>query len=187
MPDGEIAIVIPAAGQSRRLGRAKQLEVVNGTSLLRAAAERAMEAGVGPVLVAVGFRADDCRREVEGLGCEVIEAVGWEDGMSASVRAGARWAMGRQGIAALMVVLVDQWKLEVGDLRQVARAWRDDGRTMAAAQYDGVLGVPAVFGRALLPELEGLSGDKGARGILLARAAEVTAVELARAAEDFDQ
>ena len=83
-----IAILIPAAGASRRLGRPKQLEVRHGHTLLRGAVDRALASGLGPVYVVLGAHAAICCAELDESECNIVIAADWADGMGASLRAG---------------------------------------------------------------------------------------------------
>ena len=62
----------------------------------------------------------------------------------------------------------------------------DESHRLVASSYDGVIGVPALFGREFLEELTTLTGDAGAGGWLRARPEIVTAVPLEKAALDID-
>ena len=61
-----VAGVILAAGASRRMGagRNKMLLQLEGESLLRRAARRALAAGLSPVVVVLGHEADRARAEL---------------------------------------------------------------------------------------------------------------------------
>src|SRR6266513_4227366 len=69
-----VAGVIHAAGASRRMGagRNKMLLQLEGESLLRRAARRALAAGLSPVIVVLGHEADKARAELQGLSCESV-------------------------------------------------------------------------------------------------------------------
>jgi molybdenum cofactor cytidylyltransferase len=47
-------------------------------------------------------------------------------------------------------------------ITRVAADWRASGADLVAADYQGTLGHPLVFGRRLFPELAALHGDKAA-------------------------
>src|SRR6266516_284852 len=65
-----IAGVILAAGASRRMGKNKMLLVLEGESLIRRAAKRALGAGLSPVVVVIGHEADRLRAELKDLPVE---------------------------------------------------------------------------------------------------------------------
>jgi molybdenum cofactor cytidylyltransferase len=67
----------------------------------------------------------------------------------------------------------------------VAR-WGEGGGHVVASEYQGVLGVPALFGAALLDELAALEGDIGARQVIRRDPARVTAVPFPEGALDVD-
>src|SRR2546428_13489842 len=62
-----VAGVILAAGASRRMGKNKMLLELDGESLLRRAAKRALGAGLSPVVVVIGHEAARLRAELEDL------------------------------------------------------------------------------------------------------------------------
>ena len=124
---------------------------------------------------------------LEGLGHErlrVVVAPDADEGMAASLRAGAENAFQR-GADALMIMLADMPELETGDLRVMMRAW--DGKSVTRAGDDeGQPGHPVIFPARLFPALMALRGDQGARAVLAAE--EVICVPLpgTRATTDLD-
>src|SRR5260370_9726662 len=68
---GTVAGVILAAGASRRMGRNKMLLELEGESLVRRAARRALAAALAPVVVVLGHEADRVRAALEGLPLDV--------------------------------------------------------------------------------------------------------------------
>lgn len=190
-----LAVVLLAAGGSTRLGEPKQLLVYGGRSLLRGAAERALAvAAGGPVAVVLGAGAERLRAELAGLAVEVVENPGWERGMGGSVRSGmarldelAR-ARGGEEPDGVLLMLCDQPLVGVEALGRVARAWAEVERedAVAAAAYEGTVGVPTVFGRAYFGALRGLPEEGGAKGLLRRFAEKVVAVPLPEAGVDID-
>lgn len=180
----KIVPLVLAAGASRRLGVPKQLVIKQGVSLLRGAVIRACELGAVRPLVVLGAEAARMQQELVGLAATVVLNPQWQEGMASSLRAGLR-AMPPDA-EALLVLTCDQWRLSTTDLVTLLEAFGATPLPMAAATYQGVLGVPAIFARALFPELLGLRNDEGARRLLRARPADVVAVEMPNAAEDLD-
>src|SRR6266446_10031772 len=68
-----VAGVLLAAGASRRMGpgRNKMLLELEGESLVRRAARRALAAGLSPVVVVLGHEADRTRAALAGLPVEI--------------------------------------------------------------------------------------------------------------------
>ncbi len=176
----DTAVLILAAGESRRLGRPKQLVRAGHEPLVVRAVRLAQRLGPLWVGVVVGARAGRIAAALAGLDAEVVHARRWRDGLSASIAAGVRRAP--RCARRLLVLTVDQWQVGAGDLGRLLAAAR--GRQPAAAAYAGRLGVPAVFPRRLWAALAGLRGDRGAQQLL--GRGPATAVPMAAAAADLD-
>jgi CTP:molybdopterin cytidylyltransferase MocA len=182
-----VAILVPAAGASRRMrGRDKLLEEVRGRALLADRVALALDFG-GEVLVTLPPGGDARARALAPLAgprLRVEEVPEAGEGMAASLRRGAEWAEGR-GAAALMVLLPDMPDLTEGDLRAVLAAF-DGRRILRATAEDGRAGHPVVFPARYLPDLAALRGDEGARTILAAHGAARLALPGACAVTDLD-
>lgn len=179
------AAILLAAGASRRLGRPKQLEEVDGRTLLRAAAVNALGAGCDPVLVVLGHAADRLTAELVGLPVHTVLAADWAEGMAASLRAGV--AALPDGVDAALLLVCDQPAVTAEHLRRLLETREASGLPAAASVYAGVLGVPAVLHRTLFPELLSIEGDTGARTVLRRDPGRVAGVPLPRGEEDLDR
>jgi CTP:molybdopterin cytidylyltransferase MocA len=165
-----IVAAILAAGESRRLGRPKQLISYDGEPLVRRIAETTLESTCDGVGVVVGAHAEETMLALHRLPLEIVANTQWTEGMASSIRAGVEWARARDADAILLTVC-DQPRLTTSHLDRLIRAWRATPDVLVASRYGGVLGVPAIFDRRRFPLLAALFGDHGARGIL--RAARV--------------
>jgi molybdenum cofactor cytidylyltransferase len=127
----------------------------------------------------VGARAARVAAALGGSSAEIVGARRWREGLAASLAAGVRRAPRRA--RCLLVMTVDQWRIDAADLARLLAA---PGRSPAAAAYGDRLGVPAVFPRRLWPALLRLRGDRGARELL--ERGPATAVPMPAAAADLD-
>jgi len=180
-----VPVVVLAAGGSSRLGQPKQLLVHRGVSLVRRAANVAIESGCGPVLVMAGAEAEKVRAALGGLAVELHEHSRWRDGIGGTIAAAAtevprRWP----DATALILMGVDQPAVTASHLRELA-ASLDAGAKAAASSYGDTIGIPALFSRELFLVLTRLSGDSGAK-IILQNAAAVL-VPLPGGEVDIDQ
>ena len=115
--------VLLAAGEAKRLGgRPKALLRRDGSSLLRRNALILLEAGVRPLVVVVGHRAEELAPEVADLAVEVILATDYATGQRASVRRGL--AALPEGLSGFVIALADQPELESRDIRQLIDQWQ---------------------------------------------------------------
>lgn len=85
---GSVAGILLAAGTSSRMGSNKLLLELNGESVLRGAARRALAGGVSPLYVVLGHESDKTFREIEDLRCEWALNPFYEKGMNSSLKGG---------------------------------------------------------------------------------------------------
>lgn len=174
--------VVLAAGNARRMrGVDKLLEPLDGRPLLRVLATRLLAAGLGPV--AVTLRQPDPERDaaIVGLGVSRLPVPDADQGMSASLRAAARWAEGHD----LMILPADMPELTTDDLARCRRAF-DGTRPLRATAQDGTPGHPVIFPARLLPLFSRLTGDHGAQEILRVNPPRFFALPFAHATTDLD-
>ena len=186
MNDSRIAAVVLAAGGSTRMGRLKQLIEYEGKPLVLRAVEAALAAGAVAVVVVLGARAEEIRPALEdSSGVSVTLNPDWESGLASSLRAGLAEVLDDPGLDGVMVVLADQPLVDVVALRRLITTFRGGARIVASG-YDGVPGVPALFGREHGRALMGLTGDVGAGPWLRSRLPDVAIVPLEHAGLDLD-
>lgn len=164
-----------AAGAGTRLGRPKAL-VVDGArrTWLERAATAMIEGGVEAPRVVVGAEAVAVRRVVPPR-CVVVEAVDWQEGMGASMRAGlVAIARDSPTADAVLIMLVDTPGIGSDVVRRLLGLAAPD--VLARAGYDGMPGHPVLIGREHWQGVLDVAGaDRGARDYLGAHS--VTLVE----------
>lgn len=179
-----VAGIVLAAGASRRLGRPKQLLRFEGRTLVERAADLAIAACDGPVLVVVGAHADEVVQSLGARPLSIVRNERWEEGMGRSLTAAI--AALPAACDAVLVLLCDQPKLRVESLRELVARWRAAPDRLVASAYREALGVPAVFPRRLFASLAALAGDAGARRVIAQEGARALRVEVPEAAFDVD-
>lgn len=181
-----VEALIAAAGAGRRFGGCKQLQELEGRSLVRRVVDAVQQAGL-PAHVVIGAHAPALRSALADLPLRLVENPAWEDGLGASIACGVRAIMQEAPEAdGLLVVLADQALLEASDLQALVRAFERDPRCIVASHLGRILGPPCVFPADLFGELATLAGDRGARSLLQAHRERVCPVAVPRAALDID-
>jgi molybdenum cofactor cytidylyltransferase len=187
IPETEVAslhAIVLAAGASTRFGSAKQLVRIGDRPLLSLMAGRAGEVVGHALLVILGAQAAELAPLLKHSSGSVVVNRDWREGLASSVRAGI--ARLPPSCAGVMLVLADQACVTADDLRRLAGAWRRQPLGVAAAQYGGTVGAPAIFPRHLFSELSELRGDSGARVLLKRHADSLVRVPMTSAAFDLD-
>ena len=150
----------------------------DGVPWVERAARRLVHGGCAPVVVVVGARAAEAAALVPpGLvpPRDVVEAVGWTEGMGASLRAGLVALAGHTPAPdAALVALVDTPGMTVDVVRRVAAAVERGPSVLARAAFDGVPGHPVLIGRDHWAGVRAAAtGDAGARDYLSGRAVQL--------------
>jgi molybdenum cofactor cytidylyltransferase len=175
--------VVLAAGGSSRLGRPKQLLLHEGRTLVRRAAEAAVGAGCEPVVVVLGAHGEAVAGELADLPVRTVDNPEWREGMGGSLRVGVR---ALPEVDAVLVLLCDQLRVDAAHLKALMDTFTRTHAPIVASGYEGARGVPALFSRALLPELEALEADQGARKVIVRDPTRVVEVPLPGGGEDVD-
>ncbi len=182
MSAGTITTVVLAAGASTRLGRPKQLVLLDGVPLVARAARTALDAGLGPVVVVLGAEAEAVERAVAGLDVRCVRNARWEAGVGTSIAAGIAAAGDDQACAAAIVLACDQPGVTAKHLRALAAAWRAGRAEAVGSAYGGTIGIPVLFARSRFAALAALAPGAGAKTLLAGSAS----VPCEACAEDVD-
>lgn len=180
----QLGAILLAAGSSSRLGRAKQLLEIEGEPLVARQAKCLVQLQPATVIVVTGAEHEGVSAALENLPVTLVHNPDWAQGMGSSLACGIR-AMPER-VRAALVVLCDQWKLEIGDLESLVSAWEADPKAAVVAQYSGTTGPPAILPRALFDQLSRLRGDTGAKRILKRWNGSVDMLAMQNAAPDID-
>jgi molybdenum cofactor cytidylyltransferase len=139
----------------------------------------------GAVIVVLGADALRLRGLLQrhGRKLTIVHNARWRDGMAGSLRAGLARVPPRTD--GLLILLVDQARVDTGDLLRLAKGWQRRPGRPAAAHYEGRAAVPAIIPRRHFAALRTLEGDTGARQ-LLQRLDGPSLVSMPKAAFDID-
>jgi len=182
-----VAAVVFAAGGSIRFGKPKQLAIFQGEPLVRRIVTAAKDAGCAPVVVVVGASAAQIAPVLAGLPVSIIEHPNWSNGLGSSIAVGVMHAASiTPDLDAAILLACDQPFVNAVMLRQLIQMHLENKKPIVASAYAETLGVPALFDRSCFGDLLQLTGDNGAKGIILARRNDVTLFDFPAAAVDID-
>jgi len=184
-----VAAIILAAGASRRLGQPKQLLMYGGETLLERTDRLARAANATPVIAVLGADFEVICDSVLLMNSAISINESWEQGIATSIHAGLNTlkviSPDAQGA---LILSCDQPRLSADHLRALIETFRAQSvPTIVASTYAGVTGIPAVFPRDAFPDLLALSGDKGARALLLEPPCPLIAVPFPGGEIDIDR
>ena len=159
-----ISAIVLAAGESKRMGLTKLLLPIRGKSLLQLVIDNARQSKAGEVIVVLGAEAAKLRREIKQSQVKITENPSYKEGMSTSLRAGLK-AVSPEA-KAVLILLGDQPLVSASIIDALIAKYEESGSSMVAPAYDGKRGNPVLFDRSLIPELMGVTGDKGGREVI---------------------
>ena len=162
-----MSAVVLAAGESKRMGKKKEVLPIAGEPMVRVVVRKLLSAkGIDEVIVVLGHRADEVGAALSGIADERLELVGNRrhvEGMGTSLALGASacsW-----GTDAVIVALADAPFFRVEDVEALVAA-HAKGARIAVPVFAGRRGHPVLLDGEYRDRLEALTGDTGAKRIL---------------------
>lgn len=184
----KLAIVILAAGNSRRFGKNKLLYPIEGIPMYRRAfrktllVQKKMKEQILSVAVVTQYQ--EIMDAAEKLGIKTVLNPHPEEGISSSMKLG----LFPEADACLFMVADQPW-LSAETLEGLIRRFLGSSKGMAAVSKNGEPGNPCIFSRKYYDRLMELTGDKGGKRVLKAHPEDVVLYEIENEKEltDVDQ
>jgi molybdenum cofactor cytidylyltransferase len=172
-----ISGLVLAAGTSSRLGRPKQLLILDDRPVIRHVVDEALTSTLDEVVVVLGAGADAVRAVLPSTGrLRTVVNADFAAGQASSLTCGLRAAAGSD---AVVVLLGDQPGIPATVIDAVVAVWNGERTTpMVQAAYGGHRAHPTLIDRSIWWQLESLSGDRGARAVFEDHPEWVGAVEV---------
>jgi molybdenum cofactor cytidylyltransferase len=157
------AAVILAAGESRRLGRPKQLEPWGETNLLSHVVARTREFAVEEVWVVLGHDYERILLQTDLDDVGIIENPEWEEGIASSIRVGLDALTRLSRCDRALMVLGDQPAVPTEVVEELMASHAQASHPVSVPKYRYNWGNPVLVDRSLWPRLMSLEGDEGAQ------------------------
>lgn len=189
--NSNFAIIVLAAGRSSRLGQMKQLININEQSLVEWQLAQALKV-TNQVYCVLGFNASQVQARIDHLPIKTIINSKFSNGMASSIAVGVAGLA--PNIKAVMIVLVDQWQLTSADLIRHQGYWQANPHAIVVAQdltavassAKEKIGPPVIFSQNYFTKLTQLTGQQGAKPLLVQYQSKLLKVPLAHAFIDID-
>ena len=172
-----MAAVVLAAGQSRRMGNSNKLLMkIDGEPLVRRTVKTIKAAKVGEVIVVTGHMEADVRAALAGLDVTFVHNPRYAEGLSTSLKTGIKALP--PDVAAAVVGLGDMPAVTTAHVDQLIRAFDPDaGWAIGVPVHHGKRGNPVLWARRFFEEMQGVSGDVGAKALIGANESLVYEIE----------
>lgn len=179
------AILILAAGNSSRMGKTKQLLPYKNATLLEWAIEQAQKSVVKNVFCVLGANKEVIEKQLTSNIVEIIYNPNYKDGLSTSIVKGIEFLL-NYNFDSVLIMLADQPHVTSEYLNSLIEASKKNPSNIIASNYQGSVGVPAIFPKNYFNDLLDLKGDKGAKNFLLQQNNNVIKVNSTKNLLDID-
>lgn len=176
--------IVLAAGESKRMGRPKQLLSFGGSTILEHVVQNLLRSRIDEVILVLGHESGPIKARFEGAPIRMAVNPEYREGMSTSITCGIREASADSG--AFLIALGDQPLVRSEVVDQLVSAYESSGKGIVVPTHGGLAGHPVIFELKYRDALLSLTGDKGGKSIVEAHPEDVQHVEVETASVVYD-
>ena len=173
-----ISAIILAAGESKRMGQAKQLLGVEGKTLLQSVLDSVLKSDVDEVILVLGHEAERIRRKMDVRRAIIVVNPNYAKGMITSIQEGLK-ALDKKS-EAFFIILGDQPEIRPDIYNRLIQEFHRvyPLQSILLPTYQGKKGHPALFSTKYLAESFKIRGDVGFKEIVQNHAEDVFLVDV---------
>ena len=163
-----IAIVILAAGASKRMGKPKQLLKWGEGTLICHSIKIASEVNPKNIYIVLGAHFEFIKNNIETSNVTILNNIHWEKGLGTSIACAVEHLQNsKSNVDGVLITLCDQPLITSDFLKLLVSKFQSGKNQIIATSYGNEKpGVPALFDKIYFNELMALSDDQGAKAIL---------------------
>lgn len=159
-----IYAIVLAAGESKRMGRPKQLLPFGRQTLIEAVVNHVCHSGVDKVLVILGANREDITQRLEKFPVSTVFNPHYKDGMLSSIQRGFE-AMAKDATAAL-IILGDQPTIPGWVIDRIIDAFHSSGKGIVVPVYNKRRGHPVLIDIKYRKDVAALDPAVGLRALV---------------------
>lgn len=180
--------ILLAAGQSTRMGQAKQLLDINGEPLITYTAKKLLAVtGNFRLITVLGAQATQIQSALHPINTDIVVNKDYKKGMGTSLIAALQYIKDQQlQPTAILLSVCDQPYLTTALLQDILKKHRESPTNIIASRYHENFGVPALIPSHFFSELFTLKADRGAKKIMLQYASELSFIDFPKGNIDLD-
>ena len=164
--DFKIAVLVLAAGASRRMNDIKQILAFKDSTLLENALKTAKMSKNNQVFCVLGANKEEILQKVDFQSIEIIQNEDWNNGLGKSIAIGVEAIQNYKDYDGILVMLGDQPFISSEYLNKMIEKFIQNQSEIIATSYSGKPGVPSLFPQKIFSQLKKLKGDSGAKELL---------------------
>lgn len=163
----KMAMVILAAGESKRMNAIKQLLPWKNTTLLGNAIEQGLQSNVDAVYVVLGANAAKIKAEISKYPIEIIEHENWQQGIGSSIAYAIKYfKQSKLDFNSVLITLADQPFINASYYNLLIAQSLAFKERIIASNIDNTPSVPVIFDAYFFDKLLQLNKDKGAKQLM---------------------
>jgi len=159
-----ISGIVLAAGESKRMGRTKQILEIGRKSILEWVIDNIKNSRVNEIIVVIGHKSNLIEPIISGKGIKIIFNPDYKEGMSSSIKAGLKGI--DPGSKGFFIFLGDQPFIGKGIIDTLIDRFNKSNKGIVVPVYRGIRGHPVIFNVKYKEEFMKLTGDIGGRYII---------------------
>jgi molybdenum cofactor cytidylyltransferase len=155
----QVAGVVLAAGESRRMGRLKALLPFGNRTVIEQVLHPLLQSDLVSITVVLGHRAEEIAAVLKALPVHLIINPHYPDGMTTSVQAALRHLTPLPD--AYLLALVDQPQLGTTPVQRVLTAFNQTDKGLVIPTWNGKRGHPIILATRYRQDVLALGPDQG--------------------------
>lgn len=181
------SIILLAAGQSSRMGQAKQLLPIDNEPLIVHTLRKTIALNPHSIITVLGANQEKIKAVLDPSKTHIVYNPHWQAGMGASVAVGVQ-ALRKvhPNAQAILILVADQPFLSSRLLEDMIALYENSKHSIIAANYGKTFGVPVLFDKKWWGELQQLTGDRGAKKLIATHEEELGLVDFPEGLFDLD-
>lgn len=181
------SIILLAAGSSSRMGKPKQLLSIHEETLIEHTLKKAIALKPHSIITVLGANVEKIQAVLDETKTHIVYNKNWKQGMGTSVAVGIQALQHIHPDAQAVLILVgDQPYLSTLILEKIIILFEQSDKTIVSAHYGKTFGVPVLFDKKWWSNLMELTGDKGAKKLMMNHANEMAFVDFPKGIFDLD-
>lgn len=158
------AVLILAAGASKRIGKPKQLLPYKESNLLLEKIKQFESVEKVQVFVVLGAYFKEIMPMLRELPVKVVMNENWQEGMGSSLSKGIELIKKKELFDRVLITLGDLPLMESSHYEDMIALSKNAGKRIIQTTYEqGTAGVPAIFDKSLFRRLSRLTDENGAK------------------------
>jgi len=182
-----IAMIVLAAGDSKRMGTIKQLLPWKHTNLIGHTIETGLASDANDVFVVLGANFNAISDQIKSDQITIIRNTNWEDGMGSSISCTFTYFKENNlNYDAILIALVDQPLIDIKYFNVLINKYIISNKEIISSKIQNRSVVPAIFGSSYFNSLAKLGKDYGARKIISSNKEDLISLEESYKLVDID-